>query len=57
MTDKPNPGSRAAQDQGCNCPVLDNAYGQGYLGGVKDKDGNIMFVINVTCSVHGEKNE
>lgn len=25
----PNPGSDAALDQGCTCPVLDNGHGRG----------------------------
>lgn len=28
----PAPGSDAALDQGCRCPVLDNAHGIGYMG-------------------------
>jgi hypothetical protein len=28
----PKPGSDEAIDQGCTCPVLDNAHGAGYLG-------------------------
>jgi hypothetical protein len=26
---QPNPGSDAALDQGCRCPVLDNSHGRG----------------------------
>lgn len=29
MPEKPNPGSNEAIDQGCTCPVLDNAHGRG----------------------------
>ncbi len=57
MTDTPNPGSREAALKGCSCPVLDNGHGRGYLGGAKDKDGNVMFVINANCPLHGEKND
>ena len=28
---EPNPGSDAAIDAGCTCPVLDNSHGQGWL--------------------------
>jgi len=50
---KPNPGSKEALDQGCLCAVMDNAYGKGYLGGVKGKDGNIIFVVTDNCPLHG----
>ena len=53
----PSPGSDAALDQGCICPVLDNAHGLGYMGGVKDPDGNVMFVMNATCPLHGRKED
>jgi len=49
----PNPGSIEARKQGCTCPVMDNAHGRGYMGGVKDEDGNIIFVITEKCPVHG----
>lgn len=29
---KPNPGSKEAVEQGCTCPVLDNAHGKGIFG-------------------------
>lgn len=51
----PKPGSKEATELGCTCPVIDNGYGKGYMGGVKDKDGNVMFVINASCSIHGEE--
>lgn len=47
-----NPGSKEAREKGCTCPVLDNAHGKGYMGGVRDKDGNLIFVINFDCKVH-----
>ena len=28
----PNPGSDEAIRQGCQCPILDNSHGRGYLG-------------------------
>ena len=48
----PNPGSREAVKQGCRCPILDNGHGRGYMGGVKDKDGNTLFVYLASCPVH-----
>jgi hypothetical protein len=39
---RPNPGSDAALDQGCTCPVLDNGHGRG--------DG--PFWINGDCPLH-----
>ena len=50
-TKTPNPGSREAFDQGCICPVLDNAYGRGYYGNA-EKNG---YVIVMGCPVHDEK--
>lgn len=32
MSNTPQPGSDAAINQGCKCPVLDNAHGRGYMG-------------------------
>jgi hypothetical protein len=46
------PGSAAAVEKGCRCAVMDNGRGRGYLGGMKDEDGNTMFVITVGCPVH-----
>lgn len=46
MTDKPNPGSDEAIDQGCTCPVLDNAHGEGYMG-VSGR-----FMISADCPIH-----
>jgi hypothetical protein len=42
---KPNPGSDAAIELGCTCPVLDNAHG-------RHDDG--LFWITSDCPVHGE---
>ena len=47
MTDKPNPGSAEAVDQGCTCPIIDNNYGKGYLG----QKG--IFVQFDDCPLHG----
>lgn len=51
----PNPGSNEALDLGCICPVLDNGHGLGYLGGAKDAEGNTLFVYNLECPVHKNK--
>jgi hypothetical protein len=45
--DTPPPGSDAAIDQGCTCPVLDNGRGRGYMG----QPG--VFVMNAGCPLHG----
>jgi hypothetical protein len=55
MSDKPNPGSDEAVKLGCVCPRMDNAYGCGYLAGVRDENGDVVFVINCDCPVHGEE--
>ncbi len=47
FTDKngvPNPGSDAALDAGCTCPVLDNGHG-------RRSDG--LFWITLGCPLHG----
>lgn len=46
------PGSPYAIAHGCICPRLDNANGQGYMGGAKDKEGKPMFWINQDCPIH-----
>lgn len=48
---KPTPGSDAAISLGCKCPVLDNAHGRGYLGGVKI-NGQTIFVYSAGCPLH-----
>lgn len=53
MTDTPTPGSDAARERGCQCSVADNARGAGYLGGVRDRDGNVVFVMSELCPLHG----
>lgn len=44
-----SPGSHAAVEAGCICPVLDNAYGQGHycIPG--------LFVFTEGCPVHAER--
>jgi hypothetical protein len=51
----PNPGSEEAVSMGCTCPVMDNGYGRGYMGGVKDAGGNTVFVVSEVCPVHGQE--
>lgn len=43
----PNPGSDEARKLGCNCPVIDNGRGKGWMGlpGV--------FVQRGDCPLHG----
>jgi len=40
-----SPGSPAAVEAGCTCPVLDNAHGEGIRG---------AFWINDDCPIHGD---
>ena len=42
----PNPGSDDAIEQGCRCPVMDNAHGHGYLGVAG------TFVYSASCEMH-----
>lgn len=49
------PGSERARDDGCRCPVMDNAHGKGWLGGVPDDDGNIAYVISGECPLHAPR--
>jgi len=42
----PNPGTQAAIDAGCKCPVVDNHYGAGYHGNPD------VFIYNGNCPVH-----
>lgn len=46
---KPNPGSDAAQDLGCTCPVLDNEHGRG-IG--TTPEGDTLFWYTANCPVH-----
>jgi hypothetical protein len=46
----PNPGTQAAIDAGCICPVLDNEHGEGIL-----MDGKQCFWYTEGCPVHTRK--
>lgn len=53
--DLPAPGSPQAVHRGCECPVMDNGHGKGWMGGAKDpKTGETLFVITASCPLHGE---
>lgn len=52
-----NPGSDEAAEQGCLCPRMDNAYGRGYLGGMRDDDGELLFVRRSDCPLHGAEED
>ena len=45
----PNPGSDEALAAGCNCPVMDNAHGKGYMG-IEN-----VFVMRVDCLIHSKQ--
>lgn len=42
-----NPGSDEAIEAGCECPIMDNGHGQGYMG----QKG--IFVMIECCPIHG----
>ena len=44
-----NPGSDAARDLGCRCPVLDNAHGRGAWG---SEGPDAVFWISESCKLH-----
>lgn len=48
--DRPPPGSDAAIDRGCTCPVRDNARGRGLL-----LDGQPVYWIAEDCPLHQTK--
>jgi len=43
------PGSDEAVEEGCECPILDNCHGRGYMG--QDE----VYVVNAECPMHGRK--
>jgi hypothetical protein len=50
MSIQPNPGSAAALQQGCTCPIIDNCHGDGELR--QDSPGP-RFYLDAACSLHG----
>jgi len=50
-----SPGSPGAIRKGCICPVLDNAHGRGYMGGRKNTEGEMLYVVQQDCPLHGEE--
>lgn len=42
------PGSEKAIEAGCECPVMDNSYGQGWMG-------TDDYIFNMECPLHGER--
>ncbi len=53
---EPFPGSEAARALGCRCPMLDNAYGRGYMGGIRDSEtGELVFVVAQGCPLHWQE--
>jgi len=42
-----NPGSLEAEQHGCQCPVMDNGHGSGYMG----QKG--IFIMTADCPLHG----
>lgn len=50
----PPPGSDAALERGCTCPVYDNAHG---AGRGKDEHGQTVYVMDWDCPLHGGKEE
>lgn len=47
------PGSPEAVAAGCTCPAGANGRGKGYLGGVKDDQGRVLYVMTLECPLHG----
>lgn len=51
---KPWPGSQEAREEhGCTCPVIDNAHGRGWMGGVDSGNGEPLFWVTESCPYHG----
>jgi hypothetical protein len=47
----PNPGSDAAIEAGCRCPVLGNGHGRGYMGIAG------LFLYVESCPVHSDRKQ
>lgn len=48
-SEPPNPGSDAAVERGCTCPVLDNRHG----AGAWEFEGEVHYWLAETCPLHG----
>lgn len=49
----PNPGSKEAITQGCNCPIMDNNHGVIPLAVI---DGKEIWTWRLDCPLHGTGN-
>jgi hypothetical protein len=49
----PKPGTDAAVNRGCKCPVIDNHRGKGYHGDGK----NLGWIITEGCHLHSFRTE
>lgn len=50
---KPNPGSKEAIQQGCDCPVIDNYNGKGFPITSDEGELLIAFWMTPNCPLHG----
>ena len=50
-----SPGSKAALEEGCLCPVLDNNHGEGIPVKAEDGRESKMFWRNDECPLHGTR--
>lgn len=48
-----NPGSQAAIENGCTCPVMDNYHGKG--SGYYEDNGDVAFWLDDKCPLHGQE--
>jgi hypothetical protein len=48
----PNPGSQAALDLGCKCPVMDNNHGK-FAPWHDERTGVTGWWFNLKCAIHG----
>jgi hypothetical protein len=47
----PNPGSPAAVEAGCKCPIMDNHNGRGFFMGAEN--GPLFWMVMI-CPLHGD---
>lgn len=47
------PGSDEAIEQGCTCPVMDNAHGKGFSLPHGDGTTSTNFWVSADCPLHG----